>query len=49
MVPRGVGGRRVNDVRRRSALCWLAALGTFPALLGVLAAAVWVAGKVGAI
>lgn len=50
MVPRGVGGRGVeSDVRRRSALLWLAALGTFPALLGVLAAAVWAAGKVGAI
>lgn len=37
-----------RDVRRRSALLWLAALGTFPALLGVLAAAVWVAGRLGA-
>lgn len=39
----------MNNVRRRSALLWLAALGTFPVLLGVLAAAVWVAGMVGII
>lgn len=49
MAERGMGRREMNNVRRRSALLWLAALGTFPALLGVLAAAVWVAGVVGII